>query len=258
MLFQIKAYLKFLLKSSNQHGIHSPFVYNLITKCFYDTHRKTWYQQLEKYRNCLLKNNNVLFVEDFGAGSKSLQNKQRKVSKIAKNAGISTKRAQLLGRFVHYFEVKNILEIGTSLGISTASLQLGNPNAIITTLEGCNATAEVAKDNFNNFNFKNIKIILGNFNETLSKTIENNSYDLIYFDGNHQKEPTINYFEQCLQHIHNDSIFIFDDIYWSKGMQQAWQHIKQHHAVTVSIDTFYWGIVFFRKEQKKEHFKIRL
>ena len=258
MLFQIKAYLKFLLKSSNQYGVHSPFVYDLVTTCFYDTNQKPWYQQLEKYRNGLLKNNAVLFVEDFGAGSKSLQNKQRTISKIAKNAGISAKRAHLLGRLVHYFGVKNILEIGTSLGISTASLQLGNSNASITTLEGCSATVEVAQDNFNNFNFKNIKIILGNFNETLSKTIENNSYDLIYFDGNHQKDSTINYFEQCLQHIHNDSIFIFDDIYWSKGMQQAWQYIKQHPDVTISIDTFYWGIVFFRKEQKKEHFKIRL
>ncbi len=258
MLFQIKAYLKFLLKSSNQYDIHSPFVYHLMTKCFYDAYQKPWYQQLKKYRNGLLKNNTVLVVEDFGAGSKSLQNKQRTISKIAKNAGISQKRAQLLGRLVQYFDVKNILEIGTSLGISTASLQLGNSNATITTLEGCSVTAKVAKDSFNDFNFENIKIILGNFNETLSKTIENNTYDLIYFDGNHQKEPTIDYFEQCLQHIHNDSIFIFDDIYWSKGMQQAWQYIKKHPTVTVSIDTFYWGIIFFRKEQKKEHFKIRL
>ena len=88
--------------------------------------------------------------------------------------------------------------------------------------------------------------------------MHNVKYDLIFFDGNHQKEATIDYFEQCLQHIHNDSVFIFDDIYWSKGMKQAWQHINEHPSVTISIDTFYWGIVFFRKEQKKQHFTIRV
>jgi len=258
MLFQLKSYIQFLIRSNNQHGIHSPFVYDLIDTCFYGTNQKSWYHQLEKYKNTLLKNNRLLLVEDFGAGSKLLQKRQRKVSEIAKKAGISKKRGQLLGRLANYFNSKNILEIGTSLGISTASLRLGNPNARITTLEGCTATAQVAMNSFKNFNFRHIDTVLGNFNETLPKVLDNKTYDLIYFDGNHQQEPTIDYFEQCLQHIHNDSVFIFDDIYWSKGMQEAWQYIIQDPKVSVSIDTFYWGIVFFRKEQAKEHFTIRI
>ncbi len=150
------------------------------------------------------------------------------------------------------------MEIGTSLGISTAGLHLGNPDANIITLEGCTNTAAIAKKNFRKFDFKNIELIIGRFDKTLHKVLQHKTYDLIYFDGNHQKEPTINYFEKCLQHIHNDSVFIFDDIYWSKGMSLAWQHIKQHPKVTITVDTYYWGIVFFRKEQKKEHFRIRL
>ena len=258
MFFQLKSYLQFLIKSSNQHGIHSPFVYNMVSRCFYDTSQKKWYLKLKNYRDTLLKNSSFILVEDFGAGSKSLQNKQRKVSEIAKKAGITNKRAQLLGRLVNYFDSKNILEIGTSLGISTAGLHLGNPDANIITLEGCTNTAAIAKKNFRKFDFKNIELIIGRFDKTLHKVLQHKTYDLIYFDGNHQKEPTINYFEKCLQHIHNDSVFIFDDIYWSKGMSLAWQHIKQHPKVTITVDTYYWGIVFFRKEQKKEHFRIRL
>ncbi len=158
MLFQIKASIKFLIKSKNQHGIHSPFVFDLVTHCLYDKTPKKWYGLLEKYRNSLLKNDTIITVEDFGAGSKLLQNKERMVAKIAKNAGISIKRAKLLGRLAVYFPIENILEIGTSLGISTASLRLANTTATITTLEGCKATAQIAKENFDTFHFKNINI----------------------------------------------------------------------------------------------------
>ncbi len=258
MLFQLKSYLFFLLKSKNKHGLHSPFVYHLATRCFYDKTKKGWYEKLLSYRNSLLKTTSIITIEDFGAGSKSLQSNQRKVSHIAKNAGITNKRAQLLGRFSNYLKATTILEIGTSVGLSTASMSLGNPTSTIISLEGCKNTATIAKEHFEKFNLKNIKIIIGNFEKTLPLAIANTTFDLVFFDGNHQKQPTIDYFEQCLSHINNNSVFIFDDIYWSKGMQEAWQYIKNHSKVTVSIDTFHWGIVFFRKEQEKEHFVIRV
>ena len=196
MLFQIKTYIKFLLRSSNHHGVHSPFVYDLVNNCFYDTSQKKWYQKLEKYIIILRKNNTLLKIEDFGAGSKKLQQQTRKISDIAKRAGISKKRAQLLGRFVNYFKSENILEIGTSLGIATASMALANSNCKIITLEGCKNTSEMANNSFKKFNLQNIELIVGNFNNTLSKSLQNNTFDLTFFDGNHQKEPTIDYFEQ--------------------------------------------------------------
>ncbi len=258
MLFQPKSYLKFLLKSSNQHGVHSPFIYGLVNQCFYDKSSKDWYPQYKNYRDSLLNNNTTITIEDFGAGSKALKSKQRKVAEIAKNAGITVSRGELLGRLASYFNTNTILEIGTSLGLATSCLALSNPKATITTLEGCTATATVAIDKFKEFNFKNINTIIGNFNETLTRALGNNKFDLIYFDGNHQKDATIAYFNQCLTHAHNESVFIFDDIYWSKGMKEAWKYIKEHPKVTITIDTFHWGIVFFRKEQVKEHFVVRV
>lgn len=258
MLFQLQSYLQFLQKSTNEHGVHSPFVYQLVTECFYNRTHYKHCQILEDYRNDLLKNDNTILIQDFGAGSKILNNNQRKIARIAKNAGISKKRAQVLNRLVKYFNHKNILEIGTSLGIGTSALSLGNKNANIITLEGCPETAKVAQHQFEKYNLDNIHLKIGEFSKTLSKALEGKKYDLIYFDGNHQKQPTIEYFKQCLQHIHNDSVFIFDDIYWSKEMLEAWKYILKHPKVTVSIDTFRWGFVFFRKEQPKQHFIIRL
>ncbi len=258
MIFRLKSYIKFLVKCSLQPGIHSPFIYGLVSQCFKDKTKKEWYNQIESYRNSLLKNTTIVSINDYGAGSKSLKQNKRKISKIAKKAGISLKRAQLLGRIIAYFNPKEILEIGTSVGLATSSMGFINPSINITSLEGCSSTANIAKEYFNKFELDNIKIIIGNFDTTLTEVIKQNTFNFIYFDGNHQKEATIRYFEQCLSNVHNDSIFIFDDIYWSKGMKEAWLYIRQHPKVTVTIDTYFWGIVFFRKEQEKEHFVIRI
>ena len=258
MFFQITSYLNFLIRSTNEHGVHSPFVYDLITKCFKDKRSKDWNISLASYRNSLLINKTIIEIVDFGAGSKKLQQNKRQISQIAKNAGITKKRANLLGRLAVFLGCKNILEIGTSLGIGTASLAMATPRSSITTLEGCINTAAVAKENFKKFDLQNINIIIGNFDETLPSVLKNNIYDLIFFDGNHQKEATLKYFSQCLEQSHNDSVFIFDDIYWSEGMQDAWQIIKSHPKVTITIDTFQWGLVFFRNEQVKQHFTIRV
>lgn len=257
----ILSYLNFLLSSTNQHGVHSPFVYNLVTKCFYDKKKHPEFKKLKQYRKSLLKDNSVISVTDFGAGSRVFKSNQRQVSAIAKNAGISYKRAKLLFRIVRYFQPSDILEIGTSLGLATAALSKGNPEAKITTLEGCANTQNVAKKMFqeSNFRHKNIDFVTTEFSSYLSKLKpESLNFKLIYFDGNHSQKATLEYFESLLPTISNESIWIFDDIHWSKDMEQAWQVIKNHPQVTVTIDTFQWGLVFFRKEQAKEHFVVRV
>ncbi len=252
----IKSYLKFLWKSTNAHGVHSPFVFDLVRKCFYDNTNYSEYQVLENYRNSLLKNKSEIEVTDFGAGSRVFKSNKRQISKIAQNAGISTKDAKHLFRIAKYFQPKTILEIGTSLGLATSALAINN-SAEITTLEGCPETAKVAQLQFQNFNF-NVNSIVTEFGSYFENCqLKSEHGQLIYFDGNHSKEATLNYFELLLPTISNESVWIFDDIHWSKGMEEAWEIIKNHPKVSVTIDTFQWGIVFFRKEQEKEHFIIR-
>ena len=154
MLFQIKSYLQFLWHSKNEHAVHSPFVFSLLTKCFYDKKLKSEYSILKSYRQSLLENKNTIEVNDFGAGSKVFKSNTREITKIAKTAGISPKRAELLFRITNYFQPDSILEIGTSLGLATVALSLGNPKATLTTLEGCPNTMAIAKNQLqvlNNF-----------------------------------------------------------------------------------------------------------
>lgn len=270
MLHIIKSYINFLWYSKNQHGVHSPFVYDLVTKCFYDKTQYPEYKVLKNYRKSLLANKNFIEVTDFGAGSRVFKSNKRQISKIAKNAGISKKRAKLLFRITQYFKPDtsaslstSILEIGTSLGLATSALSLGNPNAKITTLEGCPNTIHQSQLQFQKFNFKNVECINTEFKQYLNNfklqtsNFKHQIFDLIYFDGNHSKKATLEYFELLLPTITNDSVWIFDDIHWSKDMEEAWETIKNHPKVTVTIDTFQWGIVFFRTEQAKEHFVIR-
>jgi predicted O-methyltransferase YrrM len=213
--------------------------------------------KIKKYRNALLSNKDQIKVTDFGAGSRVFKSDERSVAAIAKTAGISLKRAILIAKITNYFKASKILEIGTSLGIATAAMSYGNPRAKIITLEGCKEIAKIAKEQFDKAQLKNIELIIGEFKNTLPKALKNNSFDLIFFDGNHQKEATIEYFEQCLISNTNNAVYIFDDIHWNKEMEDAWDYIRYHREVRISIDTYQWGIIFFRKEQQKEHFTVR-
>lgn len=259
MLFQIKSYLKFLWYSKNEHAVHSPFVFTLITKCFYDRKIKPQYSILKKYRQSLLDASNSITVTDFGAGSKVFKSNTRPIARIAKTAGISSKHAELLLRVTNYFQPKSILEIGTSLGLATAALALGNEKTIITTLEGCPETAKIAQNQFKEFELKGINSIVSEFDSYLDTIAATEAeFDMIYFDGNHSKKATLAYFEKLLPTKTNDSVWIFDDIHWSPEMEESWSIIKEHTSVTVTIDVYQWGIVFFRREQPKEHFIIRI
>ena len=133
-----------------------------------------------------------------------------------------------------------------------------NKKGKIISLEGCPNTMSIAKKHCQLQNLNNIEFINTKFEDYL-KTYnpQPTTYNLIYFDGNHSKKATLAYFELLLPTITNDSVWVFDDIHWSKGMEEAWKIIKNHPKVTVTIDTFQWGIIFFRKEQEKEHFVIR-
>lgn len=268
MLQILKSYLKFLYNSKNQHGVHSPFVFDLVTKCFYDKTNYSEYSSLKSYRKSLLGNKNCIEVTDFGAGSRVFKSNKREIAKIANTAGISSKRAELLFRIVRYFQPATILEIGTSLGLATSALSLGNPKAKITTLEGCPNTMSISKTNFKNQfqSTENIEFVNTKFDDYLKSfdfrlstfNFRLSTFDFIYFDGNHSKQATIEYFELLLPTITNETVWIFDDIHWSSDMEDAWQIIKNHPKVSVTIDTFQWGIVFFRTEQEKEHFTIRV
>ena len=253
-------YLKYKWHASNAkgHGVHSPFVYDLIRKVLMDQRIFYSFEAIESCRREMLKDKRVLHIEDFGAGSRLKKTNQRSISEIAKSSLKPKKYSQLIFRIVHYYSPKNILELGTSLGITTSYLAAANEKAQVYTMEGASEIAAIAQSNFKNVGLHNISTIIGNFDETLPAFLETiNSLDFVFVDGNHRQEPTLRYFKQLLLNVHENSILIFDDIHWSEEMEAAWKEIQEHPQVMVTVDLFFIGLVFFRKESKvKQHFSI--
>jgi predicted O-methyltransferase YrrM len=251
-------YLKHRFTSTTRHGTHSPFVYKLVDEVIYDFSDKRDYKNIEDQRKKLLRDDTSVEVTDLGAGSHLNKNRTKSVKQIAKNALKSPRLAQLIYRLARNNHPKFIIELGTCLGVTTAYLAQAAPDAEVVTIEGCPQTAAVAARNFKDLEIKNIELQVGNFDALLPHLIGTKAkLDFVYIDGNHRKDSTLNYFNWCLPKVHENSLLIFDDIYWSEGMKEAWAQIKQHPQVTVTIDLFWIGLVFFKKGQAKEHFKIR-
>ncbi|MDB5061178.1 MAG: SAM-dependent methyltransferase [Mucilaginibacter sp.] len=254
-----KDFLLHRFKSKNRHGLHSPFIYRLVDEVIYDNRHKEVYDIVEAQRNHLLTDDRMITVTDLGAGSHVNNNKQKRISDITTNALKPPKLAKLLYRLVAFIKPTNIIELGTCLGITTVYLQHAAPNAKVYTLEGCPETAGIAKEVFKKAGLNDIEVITGNFDDTLGGVLDSQEkLDFVYIDGNHQRDATLRYFEWCLPKVHEDTMLIFDDIYWSKGMKQAWEQIKAHPQVTATVDLFWIGLVFFKPGQAKEDFKIRL
>ncbi len=248
-------YLKHQFTSKTRHGVHSPFAYRLVDKVIYDFHAKPSYDKIEELRNELLHDERVIAITDLGAGSHVNNNKQKKVKTLAANALKPAKLAQLIHRLAADHSPENIIELGTCLGLTTSYLATAVPRAQVVSIEGCPETAKVAEENLAALGIKNTGIIVGNFDKVLPDVIAMfPRLDFVFIDG---KEATLNYFNWCLPKLSENSIMIFDDIYWSRGMKEAWNEIKAHPQVTVTIDLFWIGLVFVRKGQAKEDFKIR-
>lgn len=223
MIFYIKSYLQFLWNSKNEHGVHSPFVYNLLTKCFYDKKIKPEYQVLKNHQ-------------------KSIENK------ITSNIG--QKRVELLFRIVTYFQPSTVLEFETLSGFRTSAILLANPKVKIIRINNCSEKAKKKQLQENNFDAVGLEIT-----EFLAHS---KTCDFIYFGESLQEKEILDYFEFLLPTISNETLWVFDAIHSSLEMENAWEIIKKHPKVTVTIDTFWWGLVFFRREQEKEHFVIRI
>ena len=254
-------YINYYLKASNGkgHGIHSPFVYDFVTNVLNDKRTFYAYEAIEKSRQLMLHDETVLTVEDFGAGSRTGLTKQRKIKDIASSSLKPKKFAQLLFRMVDYYQPKTIVELGTSLGITSSYLASAKTDAQVITMEGSSAIAAVAKKNLQSLGLNNIEIVEGNFDKNMTSVMSQlSTIDFAFIDGNHRYQPTINYFNLILPKLNDSSILLFDDVHWSKEMEQAWNEIIKHPSVTLSIDLFFIGVVLFKKDFKiKQDFVVR-
>ena len=251
------AYTRYLRKARTKYYIHSPFVYQLCENVIFDKRHYYAFDEIEMRRAVLLNSKQIIEITDFGAGSTIFKDNKRKIGDLARYTASSAKKGRLLFRLVNYFQPKNILELGTSLGISTMYMAKAKKMANVHTIEGCKQTAAYAKQSFEVMQLPNITLHTARFEEILPQLLPKiNNLDVVFFDGNHRSEATRQYFKQCLPYFHNDTVLVLDDIHWSADMEQFWQEIQQDEKVQISIDLFHIGLLFFRKEQAKEHFTL--
>lgn len=241
-------------RNTNGFGVHSPFIYQFVRFVIYEKYYFYSFTTIENTRKKLKSDKKKIDIQDFGTG----YDRKETVSRIASNSIKSEKYGQLFFRIINYYKFRQILELGTSLGITTSYLASSSNRINCTSLEGSSEIADIAQENFKILGLNNIHVKVGNIDNTLNDVLnEVTELDFVFFDANHQSDAVLNYFEKCIPKIHQNSIFVIDDIHWSKDMELAWEVIKNNTAVTTTIDLFQSGIVFFNKDLYKKHYKMR-
>lgn len=255
LLFLYKYIIHFFLaRNTCGFGVHSPFVFKFTNNVLVSKGLYYVFSEIESIRFDLKHDKRKIDITDFGSGNYKI----RKVSEIAKYSLKSPKYGQLLYRIANYFNSRSVLELGTSLGVTTAYLAASSTEIRCTSLEGCPQTAKIAQENLKKLGLKNVNVVLGNIDDTLSGVLSDmTGLDLVFFDANHRSEYVLHYFDQCLSKVNNNTVMVFDDIYWSSDMEMAWNKIKENPLVTSSIDLFEVGIVFFNPDLHKKHYKMR-
>jgi predicted O-methyltransferase YrrM len=259
-IYSLSKYIKYCLFSTHKrgHGIHSPFVFNLITKVFRNKINPEVVFHIEKIRQVMISDNRKINVTDYGSGSERMKSNLRKVSEIAKYSAVPRKYGILLAQLSEEFGKSDILELGTSLGLSTMYMAAGSPEVIVHTIEGCPEISEIAKSNFERSGLENIRIYTGSFDRILPE-IEQLKIrpGLVFIDGDHRKEPVLNYFYKIAGMADFQSVIVFDDIYSSNEMGEAWEEIKKFKKVTLTVDIFRMGLVFFREGITRSDYIVR-
>jgi predicted O-methyltransferase YrrM len=241
----------FLYHSKNKHGVHSPLVYdfiiNVLNKTYYDN-------EVEKERNNLRRDNTKILIDDLGTG----HNKALKISRIAKKSLKKQKEASIIALLILFFKRNEVIELGTSLGITSAYIARSHPNVKLKTIEGSKNTLSVARNLWKRLNINSIDSFCGNFDDILPTFFSSlGKKPLFFIDGNHSFNATLHYYNLIKAQNNKETIIIFDDIHWSKGMEAVWTKIINDPHVTLSIDLFELGIIFFNVRIKKEHFILR-
>jgi len=252
-------YINYQLTAYTEHDLHSPFLYNFYMELINNKFPFGDFAELDNIRKQLLANNTTIEITDFGAGSRKLNSNARQINQIVKHGIAQKKQAEFLYRLINKFAPNTMIELGTSIGLTSLYLAKASTKSTLYTIEGCPNLFQLSNNLFKEQGIHNIQSMNGNFNTEFPKLLSQvPSLDFLYIDGNHAYEPTMNYFKMALEKKNSNSIFVFDDIYWSEGMQKAWKEICEHPEVRVSLDLFYFGIVFFRTENKnKEHFVLK-
>ena len=273
IFYRIWAHIRHRLTAWNTggEGIHSPYLFYLVRFLFYDRNAYYCFNPIEQRREAMLHAPKPIRVEDYGTGTSGT----RLLCDIARRSLGTPKESQLLFRIALYLaeEVHReegdrtplFLELGTSLGLTTAYLAASDARSRVVTFEGASEIADIARMNWKKLSLQNIECIIGNIDETLPRFVKDTLYnnararaDLIFLDANHTYEATLRYYEQLHPLVHRKTIIVVDDIHWSPDMNRAWNEIRRRKEVTSSMDLLELGVLFFDPDYLPKHYTLRI
>jgi predicted O-methyltransferase YrrM len=255
---EVKCFLRHAWRAKGPHGVHSPFVYNLITRVLRNKSGKTIDAAIVRERKRLLNCADEIEVRDFGAGSRVNSQAKRRVSEIARSALQPASHARVMAVLAGHAHAKNILELGTSLGITTACIASALPESKVYTIEGCAGISAQARRVWEQVGLNSIDLTTGSFSDVLMDVLSRMpTVDFVIIDGDHRGRSCLEYLETILPFTHENTVIVLDDIYWSPSMTEAWETIIGDQRFTLTLDFFDFGVLYRTTGRVKEHFMLK-
>ncbi len=259
IVHRIRTYSRHLRRAKTRFKVHSPFVFELVDDILRNLPEEDFMNDIEHLRTEMKQSGEMLIKTDLGAGGQKNRHYELPLRHIARTSLQNSRSCRRMLALARFIGARNMLELGASLGISSLYLAKGLPDAKLSTIEACPQTAAKARENFNKLDAHNIDLIVKDAGEAIrSFGVEQEPFDFVYFDANHRYKPTLEYFNAMLKYSHEGSVFVFDDIHWSEEMSKAWSEIIQHDKVSISLDFYSFGLLFFRKRFERQNFRLKL
>lgn len=252
--YQVRAFVNHWLDKVDQHSIHSPYFFDFYDKVIRSGSEPVCATAIENIRSKLLHNPTEIVVEDYGTGR--ARDPRRRLGDIVAHSTNPSSYAQLMLRICEHTGAKKIVELGTSVGLTSLYMSYA-PKGYVYTFEGSHSLANVALTNFEFMERSNIELIEGEIEHALPEFLQRDTGKIGFalVDANHRYEPTMRYFDLLMRRFNEKSVMVIDDIHSTPEMDKAWREITGHQLVYGSIDLFRCGILFFDPDLNRQHFR---
>lgn len=213
--------LLYKVRHHRGHGVHSPFVFNLINKVIEE--KSPYYAYLDI---------------------------RREVNKIITPSLYVQKQNLLAFRLVNYFNAFNILELGSKFGVNTLSMLTFSKQAHCYCYEPDIQKKEIAEKILNNY-LSQVTFLNSPFDIKV-----NALFDAIFIDLKHNSCIAKDNFDQVLALCSEKTFLFVDGIRENEKLNQIWSCLSDNERRTAKLDFFHFGILFFNKQVSRWDYQI--